>query len=70
MELHYLITFQLRQEEKRGLLTYLVPNKEKAREVDGRVGNWAAFYTACVLPQASSHSKQAVIFQETHLKCK
>ena len=45
MELHYLITFLVRQEEKRGLHTYLVPNKEKAREVDGRVGNWAAFYT-------------------------
>ena len=56
MELHYLITFLVRQEEERGLHTYLVPNKEKAREVDGRVGNWAAFYTGPSSLQVQRHS--------------
>ena len=56
MELHYLITFLVRQEEERGLHTYLVPNKEKARKVDGRVGNWAAFYTGPSSLQVQRHS--------------
>lgn len=60
--------------EKEGMVkgrqTHLVPREMEAREVDERERRWAHFYTACVLPQASSHSKQAVIFQETHLKCK
>jgi len=62
MELHSLITFLARQGEKRGLHTYLVPNKEMAGEVDGRVGNWAAFYTGPSSLQIQSHSIQAIIF--------
>ena len=58
------------EEVVKELWTHLVPREMEAREVDERERGWAHFYTACVLPQASSHSKQAVIFQETHLKCK
>jgi len=54
----------------KGLQTHLVPREMEARGVGERERRWTHFYTACVLPEASSHSKQAVIFPETHLKCK
>ena len=48
----------------KGLHTHLVPREMEARGVDERE-EMGRFYTACVLPQASSHSKQAVIFPDS-----
>jgi len=35
-----------------------------------RVRRWGLFYTSPASPRAHSHSTQAVIFHQTHLKCK
>jgi len=52
------------------LLTHLVPGVMEARGVDERKRRWACFYTARAPPQANSYSTRAVIFLETHLRCK
>ena len=54
----------------KGFRLTLIPRRWRRQEWMKTQRKWGCFYTSRELPQAHNHSVQAVIFHQTHLKCK